>query len=57
MNDLFNAYLEDYHEIKIIVPSTFCFDKNNIYLSNNSTHLRTPLTIFKEENVGGVHQK
>ncbi len=56
MNDLFNAYLEDYHEIKIIVPSTFCFDKNNIYLSNNSTHLRTPLTIFKEENVGGVHQ-
>ena len=35
MNKIYGAYLEDYHYIKVIVPTFETYNINNIWLTNN----------------------
>ena len=50
MNKIYGAYLEDYHYIKIIVPSFETYNINNIWLTNNKEKIQ--LNVFKSERFG-----
>lgn len=50
MNKIFGAYLEDYHYIKLIVPTYEYFDVNNLWLVGNSERIQ--MRVFKSEQFG-----
>ncbi len=50
MNNIFGAYLEDYHYIKLIVPTYEYFDVNNLWLVGNGERLQ--MRVFKSEQFG-----
>lgn len=50
MNKIFGAYLEDYHYIKLIVPTYEYFDVNNLWLIGNGERIQ--MRVFKSEQFG-----
>lgn len=50
MRIIFGAYLEDYHYIKLIVPSYEYFDLNNLWLIGNGERIQ--MRVFKSEQFG-----
>lgn len=50
MDNIFGAYLEDYHYIKLIVPTYEYFDVNNLWLVGNNERIQ--MRVFKSEQFG-----
>lgn len=50
MENIFGAYLEDYHYIKLIVPTYEYFDVNNLWLVGNNEKIQ--MRVFKSEQFG-----
>lgn len=50
MADIFGAYLEDYHYIKLIVPTYEYFDLNNLWLVGNKERIQ--MRVFRSEQFG-----
>ena len=50
MSKIYGAYLEDYHYIKVIVPTYEAYNINNIWLTNNKEKIQ--MNVFKSERFG-----
>jgi hypothetical protein len=53
MKQIFGAYLEDYHYIKVIIPAYNNYNLSNIYLVGNKEKIL--MRVFKSEQFGNEY--